>query len=99
MYLSGGGSGGVPPVPPTILNSGQRVTTRCFGTPQSCPGKGMTRRCEQESGPKIEFDDYTYQLRNKVGYIPSKVELDPDVINEHASQEETSPRLCTIWWG
>ena len=49
----------------------QQTCARCFETPQTCPGKGMARRWEQESGPKIEFDDYIYQLWNKIGYIPS----------------------------
>ena len=36
----------------------------------------------------IEFNDYIYQLWNKIGYIPSQVELDPEINNEHISQED-----------
>lgn len=66
----------------------QQTCARCFGTPQSCPGKGMARRCELEHGPKVEFNDYIYQLWNKIGYIPSQVELDPEINNEHISQDD-----------
>jgi hypothetical protein len=46
----------------------------------------MARRCEQEGGQKIEFNDYIYQLWNKIGYVPAQVELDPEVNDEHVSQ-------------
>ena len=65
----------------------QQTCARCFGTPHSCPGKGMARRCEQEGGVKLEFNDYIHQLWLKIGYVPSQVELSPETNSEHASQE------------
>ena len=47
----------------------------------------MARRCEQEGGHKMEFNEYIFQLWNKIGYIPSQVELDPAINDEHVSQE------------
>ena len=64
----------------------QQTCARCFGSPQSCPGKGIAKRCEQEGGLKVEFNGYIQQLWNKIGYIPAEVELDPDINSEHASQ-------------
>ena len=72
----------------TARYSGQQQTcARCFGSPQSCPGKGMAKRCEQEGGLKMEFNLYIQQLWNKIGYVPAEVELSPDINSEHAIQE------------
>ena len=65
----------------------QQTCARCFGTPHNCPGKGMARRCEQEGGIKVEFNDYIHELWTKIGYVPSQVELSPETNSEHASQE------------
>ena len=63
----------------TAKYKGQQPTcARCFGTPQSCPGKGLARRCELEGGLKKEFDDYIFQLWDDIGYVPSNVELGSD---------------------
>ena len=61
----------------------QQTCARCFGTPQTCPGKGMARRCEQEGGRKIEFNDYIHQLWSRIGYSPAQVEHDPEINDEH----------------
>ena len=76
----------------------QQTCARCFGTPRDCPGKGMARRCELESGPKVEFSDYIYQLWSKIGYNPSDVELGEDINEDHAMQEGgffTPPKMQT----
>ena len=65
----------------------QQTCARCFGTPNSCPGKGLARRCEQEGGVKIEFNDYISQLWARIGYVPSQVELSSETNDEHTSQE------------
>ena len=65
----------------------QQTCARCFGTPYTCPGKGVARKCEQEGGEKIEFSDYIYQLWQAIGYEPSQVELDLDMDADHSSQE------------
>ena len=65
----------------------QQTCARCFGTPQTCPGKGMARRCEQEGGPRTEFTDYIFQLWDKIGYNPGQVELSPDINEENVSQD------------
>ena len=78
---------------------GQRVTAkyrgqqptcaRCFSLPQSCPGNGIARRCEQEGGVKKNFADYIYQLWDKIGYVPSEVELDAEIDSELVDSEST----------
>ena len=35
----------------------------------------------------MEFNDYIHDLWNKIGYIPAQVELDPEINDEHVSQE------------
>ena len=47
----------------------------------------MARRCDQEGGQKIEFNEYIHQLWTKIGYFPAQVELDPEFNDEHVSQE------------
>ena len=65
----------------------QQTCARCFGTPNTCPGRGVARKCEQEGGEKIDFSDYIFQLWHNIGYEPSQVELDSDIDIEHTSQE------------
>ena len=45
----------------------QQTCARCFGTPNSCPGKGMARRCEQEG---------VIRLSSMITYLSSGQELD-----------------------
>ena len=45
----------------------QQTSTRCFGTPNSCPGKGMARRCEQEG---------VIRLSSMITYLSYEQELD-----------------------
>ena len=65
----------------------QQTCARCFGTPFTCPGKGIARRCEAEEGPRVEFSRYIQDLWHKIGYSPEHVELDPGVLEEHDSQD------------
>ena len=65
----------------------QQTCARCFGTPFTCPGKGMARKCELESGPRVEFSQYIQDLWHKIGYSPEHVELDHGVLEEHDSQD------------
>ena len=63
----------------TARYPGQQPTcARCFGSPQSCPGRGMAKRCEQEGGSRNDFREYISQLWESIGYVPSEVELDSD---------------------
>ena len=65
---------------------GQQPTcARCFCTPQTCPGKGMARKCEIEGGVKLEFNDYIFNLWEEIGYEPSNVDLGPENNIEHAT--------------
>ena len=64
----------------------QQTCARCFGTPSSCPGKGMARRCELENGPRMDFTQYIFDLWERIGYSPSNVELDPVIDEDHATQ-------------
>ena len=74
----------------TARYPGQKQTcARCFCPPHSCPGKGMAKRCEQEGGLKVEFNDYIHQLWAKIGYIPSDVELARGTNIEHSQESES----------
>ena len=74
----------------TARYPGQKQTcARCFYPPQSCPGKGMAKRCEQEGGLKVEFNDYIHQLWAKIGYNPSDVELDTGTNIEHSQESDS----------
>ena len=65
----------------------QQTCARCFGTPSTCPGKGMAKKCEGEGGLKIEFTDYIRQLWEKIGYCPGKVDLNSEINEVHESQD------------
>ena len=65
----------------------QQTCARCFGTPSTCPGKGMARRCELENGPRMDFTQYIYDLWNRIDYCPSNVDLDPVINEDHAIQD------------
>ena len=49
----------------------------------------MAKRCEQEGGLKVEFNDYIHQLWAKIGYKPSDVELDTGTNIEHSQESES----------
>ena len=65
----------------------QQTCARCFGTPVTCPGNGVAKKCEQEGGEKMNFSDYIFQLWQTIGYEPSQVELNADIDTEHSNQE------------
>ena len=55
----------------TARYPGQQLTcARCFGTPSTCPGRGIARKCEVEQGPRVEFVTYIKDLWNKIGHSP-----------------------------
>ena len=62
---------------------GQQPTcARCFGSIQTCPGKGIARVCEQEGGSKRDFNDYILQLWDLIGYVPSEVDLSAETVDD-----------------
>ena len=65
----------------------QQTCARCFGTPLTCPGNGVAKKCEQEGGERMDFSDYIFQLWQTIGYEPSQVELNADTDTEHSNQE------------
>ena len=75
----------------TVKYRGQPPTcARCFCSPQKCPGNGLAKRCEQAGGLKKDFNDYILNLWDEIGYVPSQVELDPEINEIHDTQESAN---------
>ena len=56
----------------SLRYAGQQQTCgRCHETPQSCRGKGIAKKCEEEGSIRIEFTDYILKLWETIGYTPA----------------------------
>ena len=69
---------------------GNKVTARYPGQQQTCArcfDRGVERKCEVEEGPNVECITNIKDLWHKIGYSPEQVELDPEVLEDHTSQD------------
>ena len=77
----------------TVRYPGQLQTCgRCHKTSESCPGRGVARKCEAENGVKVNFGDYILALWNEIGYTPpSNFDFEDD--EETANDERDTPAV------
>ena len=72
----------------TVRYSGQRQTcARCFGSGNTCPGRGTARKREQEGGQRKDFTEYFRELWLHLGYSPSDVKLDSELEEQYCITE------------
>ena len=56
---------------------------RCHGTPQSCPGKGIARECQEAGGNKVLLSDHMKNIWTTIDFNPTNFELpDSDTCDE-----------------
>ena len=64
---------------------GQRRTcARCHGTPTSCPGGGLAKRCDENGGIKVGLRDHMQALWDEIGFKPAEFTLE----NENGDADE-----------
>ena len=63
---------------------------RCHSTTSHCPGRTIARKCEENSGPKVQLKDHMMSLWKEINYKPSEFtqhrDDDDDILDDVAQK-------------